>query len=260
MESADLEITIESRAQGRSRVVTVRGELDSGTCEALETDCRRAIDEHGVERLTLDLGAVSFIDSAGMRTMILIEQSARERDVRLVMVPPPGQVTALLRAAGVTQHITLSADPSIMARRAEFSERATLELPREQMSPKRARAEVRELMSDRLEEEVAELVLLTSEVVTNAVVHAPSAGRTPITLRIIRHEDGVRIEVEDGGDGFDPAWPHRAPEAGGKGLLLVDTFATNWGACQVRTERGPRFCVWFEVDWSARLTAEAARA
>jgi anti-sigma B factor antagonist len=82
--SAQPDFELATRSTGRgTRVVRVRGELDSGTSEALEAECRRAIEEADVEHLTLDLAAVSFIDSAGMRTMILIEQAACEHDVRL---------------------------------------------------------------------------------------------------------------------------------------------------------------------------------
>ncbi len=240
--------------------MAVRGEFDSGTCEAVEAECRSAVGDPSVERLTLDLGAVSFIDSAGMRVMLLIERCAREHDVELVVVPPPEQITALLRTAGVAQRMTLRDRRPAGARPEEFSERVELELPREPMSPSRARAEVRELMSGRPESEVGELVLLTSEVVTNAVVHARAAGRTPIRLRIFRSPDSARIEVEDAGDGFDPREPRTSNEEGGKGLFLVENFATDWGVRPVETEHGPRFRVWFEFDWSAGLTAEPAGA
>jgi stage II sporulation protein AA (anti-sigma F factor antagonist) len=254
----DFELATDSEGARGTRVVRVQGELDSGTCEALEAECRRAVEEPEVEQLTLDLAAVSFIDSAGMRTMILIEQSAREHDVRLIVVPPPEQVTALLRTAGVAQRMTFRGRSSSTARPAEFSERVELELPREPMAPSRARAEVRELMADRPEAKVAELVLLTSELVTNAVVHARSAGPTPIGLRIVNYDHRVRIEVEDAGDGFDPAAPRRPNESGGKGLFLVESFATDWGARRIQTERGPRFCVWLEFQWSEQLSTAPA--
>lgn len=253
----DFDIATETGANRRVLVVTVRGELDSGTSDALEEECRQAIAEPGLDRLTLDLQAVSFIDSAGMRTMILIEQSAREGRVPLVVLSPPEEVTELLRTAGVAERVTLHGRPSSTARRAEFSERVELELPCEPMSPSRARAEIRELMTERPDIELANLVLLTSELVTNAVVHARSAGPTPVLLRIISYEDGVRIEVEDAGEGFDAWAAARGHGAGGQGLFLVESFASEWGARRVQTERGSRFRVWFEFDWSERATPSA---
>lgn len=248
------EFELETETDGDSAVVTVRGELDSGTCEALEAACRRALANPTHRRLTLDLGAVSFIDSAGMRAMILIERLAGERDVSVVLLPPPEDVTELLRTAGLAERMTLRPPPA-PERHAEVSERVELELPPDPMSPSRARAEVRELMAGHQSNaDIANLVLLTSELVTNAVVHPRTAKPAPIALRIIRYEDGVRVEVEDSGAGFDPgAVP--VGEEGGRGLFLVDSCAASWGASRVRGERGQRFCVWFELDWTRQPVA-----
>jgi anti-anti-sigma factor len=246
----DFHVTVESGATAATRAIRVRGELDSGTCDAVVDAFERAVAEGALEELTLDLQEVSFIDSAGTRAMILIEQSARGRGVALVVVPPPDEVTDLLRTAGVVDRIDLSPAARDALRHAEFAERVELELPRDPQSPGRARAEIRELMAGRVEEvQFANLVLLTSELVTNAVVHPRSAGETPIGLRITTYEDGVRVEVEDSGDGFDPAAPTPGDGDRGRGLFLVDRCAAEWGARHALTDRGKRFRVWFELDW-----------
>jgi anti-sigma regulatory factor (Ser/Thr protein kinase) len=69
-------------------------------------------------------------------------------------------------------------------------------------------------------------VLLTSELVTNAVRHA----KTPCTVEV-RLEDGeLRVAVED----HDRTLPQKdeAPLSSltGRGLLLVDSLARRWGA------------------------------
>jgi hypothetical protein len=51
----------------------------------------------------------------------------------------------------------------------------------------------------------------------------------------------ARIEVIDGGSGFDPEVRH---EVNGFGLRLVDKLASRWGV--EREAEGSR--VWFEVD------------
>jgi anti-anti-sigma factor len=249
----NFEITTER--SGASHVVRVHGELDSGTCDAVEAECRRALAGPRAEELTLDLRDVSFVDSAGMRMMIMVERSAREQDVPLVVLSPPEHVTALLRTAGVAQRVKLHPGASAAPRRGHFNERIELELPRDPMSPGRARAEVRELVDGRAErDQLGALLLLTSELVTNAVVHAHSAGETPIALRITTYDDGVRVEVEDAGPGFDPASPRSGHEEGGQGLYLVERCAARWGARRIETDRGSRFCVWFELDWSSEPT------
>ncbi len=82
-------------------------------------------------------------------------------------------------------------------------------------------------------------VLVVSELVTNAVVHAG----TDITVRVVGGADTARIEIADS----SPEMPgFRIPNAGarsGRGLLLVEHFTQRWGV--ERTSSGK--VVWFDV-------------
>lgn len=77
------------------------------------------------------------------------------------------------------------------------------------------------------------LPLVVSELTTNAVIHTRSGhpyGRYSLSVAV--SSDQLRVEVGDAGPlpGRFPArvWAH--PEAThGRGLALVDTFATRWG-------------------------------
>jgi anti-sigma B factor antagonist len=261
--SPDFDVTV-VRDGATGTVMQVRGELDSGTCDQLLEAFREASAEVGASELTLDLSGVSFIDSAGTRTMIMIEQSAREQGVSLRVVSPPGEVTELLRTAGVIDHLRLCSEPSRSEpsrsepTSAELIELVELELPRDPHSPARARGEVRELLGDRDPTQVAGLVLMTSELVTNAVVHPRGVGQTPIGLRIICYQDHVRVEVDDAGEGFQRRAPERPEGERGRGLFLVDQFATRWDTERVSTEAGPRFRVWFELEWDEPGLAASA--
>lgn len=252
-------VTVDGSWAPGSRSIKVAGELDSGTSEMLTEAFERTVEEHNLAELVLDLREVSFVDSAGMRTMILLQRAADDREVRLVMMPPPAQVTELLRIAGVADRISLVFPAPEAAPGSEFTELVELELPRDPLAPSRARSEVRELIAGLLEEaELANLVLLTSEVVTNAVVHPDCAEGSPISLRIASYPRGVRIEVEDSGEGFDPAVPKASSSrGGGQGLFLVDQCSARWGAHPVQTEHGARFRVWFELE-PGEPTAAAA--
>lgn len=110
-------------------------------------------------------------------------------------------------------------------------------------------------------EEVAENVdpgvlrdaqLLVSEVVTNSIKH--SGSDDPIQLRVWERATGLKIEVADGGFGFEPAEPSTpGEEEGGRGLLILETLADRWG-----TSRDARARVWFEV--SPRPVSGSAKA
>jgi anti-sigma regulatory factor (Ser/Thr protein kinase) len=92
---------------------------------------------------------------------------------------------------------------------------------------------VRELSPDRR----ADVLLLTTELVTNAFRH----GSPPITLTIDEQGSSLRVEVEDAGAGRPAREPEPGP-AGGWGLLLVEEAADRWGVVDGSTN------VWFEVD------------
>jgi anti-sigma regulatory factor (Ser/Thr protein kinase) len=129
-------------------------------------------------------------------------------------------------------------------------------LDREPTAPGRARAEVREALAGRLEEEdIGTVVLLTSELVTNAVIHPTAPRDSTIGLRISVRANGVRVEVDDQGDGFDPSAPAVATGRGGRGLFLVDRCAASWGARRTEPECGNRFRVWFDFASDQREPA-----
>ncbi|HUQ39348.1 MAG TPA: ATP-binding protein [Acidimicrobiales bacterium] len=84
-------------------------------------------------------------------------------------------------------------------------------------------------------------VLVTSELVTNAVLHAGGA----VCLRVETHpRGGLRLEVVDRGDG-SPMPRRYGPEAStGRGLALVESLCAAWGV----DERADGKVVWAVVS------------
>lgn len=93
-----------------------------------------------------------------------------------------------------------------------------------------ARRNVRELLTDwRTDEETLDNALLvTSELVTNALTHTASEW---IVCRLHIAEARLHIEVEDQHRGWTLPTQRRAEpdEQGGRGLLLVDVLSSDWG-------------------------------
>ena len=86
------------------------------------------------------------------------------------------------------------------------------------------------------------VVLLVSELVTNAVLHARTDGRG-IVLQLEVHGTWLRIEVHDADlRGPQPRTPSGLDESG-FGFVLVDSLAGSWGVRE--TERGK--AVWAEL-------------
>jgi serine/threonine-protein kinase RsbW len=243
-------ITLGASSAPLTRSIRVRGELDSGTWQMLVEAFEQTVGERSREELVLDLRDVSFVDSAGMRALIALEREADERGLRLKVVRPPEQLTEPLGVAGIAGPIGLALAAPGHAGSPGLTPRIELELRRDSLAPGRARAEIREALSGRLEEaDLATVVLLGSEIVTNAVVHPRVPPDSSIALRIGTYRGGVRVEVEDPGHGFDPAQPGAGPTSGGgRGLFLVDRCAARWGAHRGRGGRGAVFRVWFEFE------------
>jgi two-component sensor histidine kinase len=115
--------------------------------------------------------------------------------------------------------------------------RRTLRLPTDARAAMEARRLIDPAVHDLPPDRRADVLLLTTELVTNALRH----GSPPITLTIDRQAASVRIEVEDAGAGRPARSPEPGP-AGGWGLLLVEEAADRWGVVDGSTN------VWFEVD------------
>ena len=118
---------------------------------------------------------------------------------------------------------------------------ATTTLEAKPQSARAARHFVEALLREWDREHVADLVtLLTSEIVTNAVMHA----RSELDLEVDCLQDAVRVSVHDRGEGV-PVRRHVSIEAtNGRGLALVDTLARRWGV----DPQSPGKAVWFEVS------------
>ncbi len=83
------------------------------------------------------------------------------------------------------------------------------------------------------------LVLVTSELVSNAVRHADSV----VTITLTRNGPSIRVEVADDGDGLPQLRHPAATIAGGRGLLIIDGLASDWGSHRSGTGK----VVWAEL-------------
>jgi anti-sigma regulatory factor (Ser/Thr protein kinase) len=91
-----------------------------------------------------------------------------------------------------------------------------------------------------------QLALLVSELVANAVIHPSATASGSVALDIEIRRGHARIEVHDGGEGFDPP-PSLGSDpltARGQGLRIIAALSDTWGV-----RRAPDGCtVWCEVD------------
>ncbi len=131
-----------------------------------------------------------------------------------------------------------------------------LSLPRDPTSPAVARRQISRFATEHQVDDPETVLLVASELVTNAVLH----GAEPIELRVDLDDRRLRIEVSDSNpDPSTVAERERTPDRpGGWGLHIVASLTERWGTD--RHDHGKT--VWVEIDRAERQldSSESSRA
>lgn len=102
-----------------------------------------------------------------------------------------------------------------------------------------ARRFVRSTANSLRPDQLDDVLVLTSELVTNAVLHA----RTPFELGVTLTDDAILICVGDGTPTRPQARESTAAHENGRGIMLVRSLADDWGT--LSNENRPGKVVWF---------------
>ena len=87
-------------------ILRLGGEIDLANVNALQVRLERAID--GCDQVVVDLGAVEYIDSQGLRLLQQLSNSLAAREVTLVIVAPPeGIARDVLELTRMGDHIEI---------------------------------------------------------------------------------------------------------------------------------------------------------
>ena len=188
---------------------------------------------------------------------VLPELHDRLPDTRVVVLSnfPRRRMAEIVRRSGAVGYVEKRVAPDRLieeillaaALTDQAVARMSTSLPSVAASAGTARRFVREAIDADAEEVMADVELLVSELVINAVVHASSSPRVDIVLG----RESYRVEVYDD----DPTMPElqdpTVRDRGGRGILLLDRLASRWGA----EPHGRGKVVWFERD---RISAPGA--
>lgn len=135
-------------------------------------------------------------------------------------------------------------DMLVEVTRASVAADASLVLANELESAASARRFVRERCSEwRLDAVTDDVLLVVSELVTNAVMHAESGAE----LRLVLTDGSLRIEVVDDGLGAPDPQLAGSEDEHGRGLLLVSVLSEAWG---VESADDGRKVVWADLSLS----------
>ena len=216
--------------------IKLAGELDSATSTQLLARFEQAVAALDGRELVIDLDEVSFIDSSGMRAIIVIERRAEEERIALAIAPPPAAVTELLHVTGIADRLPLDAATRKTRRRpgrssSESRSRSpAMPMRRRGHAPSCARRSPGACRTRQRHRDAADLRARDQRRdPSRAERSAASVG-----LRITTYGDRIRVEVTDDGAGLRPGGPAAAKpsETGGHGLVVVDGLSSRWGTAR----------------------------
>jgi len=103
------ELAVRSSVDGDRHTLALSGELDLATAPTLEVDMRAAC-EAGAGELLLDLTDLGFIDSTGLRAVLVGRMMCEEHQCSYRLLPGGPQVQRLFELAGVLEQLPFT-DP-----------------------------------------------------------------------------------------------------------------------------------------------------
>lgn len=92
-------------------VIALSGEIDMAAVESVDERIRERVD--GLAgTVVIDLRAVGFMDSSGLRLVLRLDRDMRERGGRLVVVRGGRRVARVMELSGVDRQLETVDDPS----------------------------------------------------------------------------------------------------------------------------------------------------
>ncbi len=100
---------IEIARENGAVLVRARGEFDLAAVESAEREISAA-EQDGPSTIIFDLGAVTFVDSSGLRVLLGAAERARTSGRRFLAARPTGQVDRLLEMTGCKTMLEVAAE------------------------------------------------------------------------------------------------------------------------------------------------------
>jgi anti-sigma B factor antagonist len=104
-------LNLETARNGTVAIVSPSGELDLSGAGLLEAELERLERDPGLAAVVLDLRGLEFMDSTGLRLVILADQRARAAGRRLALVHGPDAVRRVFDVTQMTDRLDFVADP-----------------------------------------------------------------------------------------------------------------------------------------------------
>lgn len=100
--------------------LALSGELDLSTVQQLEREVAKSLNG-GAGLVVIDLRELAFLDSAGLRILLRLQQRVTGAGGRLVLVKGPRRVHRVFELTGAEDELLIVADPSEAGARQDLS-------------------------------------------------------------------------------------------------------------------------------------------
>jgi anti-sigma B factor antagonist len=93
-------------------VLALQGELDVDGATVLDPEVARIAGEPGARAVVLDLRDLAFMDSSGLRSVVLADETLRRAGRRLALVRGPAPVQRVFQVTRMEERLTFLDDPA----------------------------------------------------------------------------------------------------------------------------------------------------
>jgi anti-sigma B factor antagonist len=99
-------IEVDIAIEGHLAVVTPRGELDVAGTPPLEDALAEVASEPAVQGVVVDLSKLEFMDSSGLRAVVLADQRMQAEGLRFALVPGGESVQRVFELTRMTERLS----------------------------------------------------------------------------------------------------------------------------------------------------------
>ena len=100
-------LTLETRTEGEAAVIALTGELDLAGAAALQQEVALV----DAKAAVLDLRGLEFMDSSGLRAIVLCAQRAQDAGRRFALIPGAAQVMRVFDITRMSERLRFVAEP-----------------------------------------------------------------------------------------------------------------------------------------------------
>jgi anti-sigma B factor antagonist len=111
---AESQLRIDERHEADRVILALSGELDMASAELLEQALESA-ELQSTPMILLDLQQIEFIDSTGLRSVLVALERCRARHQEFAITPGSQQVQRLLSVTGLGEHVPTVPAPDELA-------------------------------------------------------------------------------------------------------------------------------------------------